>query len=307
MSPYTVVCSSSDRPVWLAARRSGIGASEAAALIGEHAWLDLSRLVASKRGLLGDAEESDRLAWGLRHEATIRAAYSEPRYSGRETRAHGLLLRSVAHPWALATLDGEALHPEHGWIPWEGKALEVFRADEWDHGPPPTYWWQCQGQMLVTGAPCVSIAALLGVHRLVWCDVERDEAAIRRLELRGAEVWRRYIEGDEEPPAPYDRETFAALWPAEEPGAVVELGEDIAHLDAEREELVETIARASKRKAEIDDSIRAALRSAERGVLPDGRTSYSLKAQTKREHVVSASTTRVLRRHEKKQKGEMAA
>ncbi len=302
----TVVGDSRDREGWLRTRRTGIGASEAAVLIGEHAFMTLSRLVAIKRGILAEPDGIERFEWGLCHERAIREAYASERYAGRPTSESGRLLRSVAHPWALATLDGVTHHPTHGKIPWEAKALEVYRADEWEHGPPPTYWWQCQYQMLVTGAPCVSIAALLGVHRLVWCDVDRDEAAIRRLELRGEEVWR-LIDSDDEPPAPYDRETFAALWPSEVGGSSVSLDETIAALDEEREGLVETLAKAKARKDEIDDAIRAALRSAERGTLPDGLVSYSLKSQTRKEHVVAASTTRVLRRHEKKTKGDVAA
>lgn len=296
----TEVCSSRDRDAWLAARRTGIGASEAAALVGEHAWLSLSRLVAEKRGLFADEAAVERFEWGLRHEPTILAAYASPRYAGRETLAHGKLLRSAEHPWAIATLDGETLHPVHGWIPWEAKSVEVFRSDEWQHGPPPTYWWQCQHQMLVTGAPCVSIAALLGVHRLVWCDVDRDEAAIRRLALRGPEVWA-LVQSGEEPPGPYDRETFGAFWPSEEAGAVVDLDEAFAVLDQEREEIAARLRADGKRKDEIDAQIREAIRGAERAALPGGRVTYSLKAQTRAEHVVKASTTRVLRRHEPKE------
>lgn len=296
---YEVVCDSADREAWLAARRTGIGASEAAVLVGEHAWLDVARLVASKRGLLDEPEGIERLEWGLRHERTIREAYSEPRYAGRETRPAGQLLRSTEHPWALATLDAETRHPVHGWIPLEEKAIEVYRSEEWADGPPPTYWWQCQQQALVTGAPCVSIVALLGVHRLVWCDVERDEAAIRRLILRGPEVWR-LVESGEDPPAPYDRETFGALFRVS-PGSVVELDDIVDLLDEERSELVRTIHAATARKEEIDDEIRAAMKRAEVGRLPSGVT-YSLREQTRRAHTVPASTSRVLRRHEPKEK-----
>jgi len=299
-SAYEVICDASDRERWLAARRSGIGASEAAALVGEHAWLDVARLVAVKRGLLEEPDGVERLEWGLRHEATIADAYASPRYAGRAVYPGGLLLRSVEHPWALTTLDRWTDHPTHGRVPLELKALEVYRAEEWTHGPPPTYWWQCQHQMLVTGAPCVSIAALLGVHRLVWCDVDRDEAAIRRLIIRGPEVWR-LVQSGEEPPPPYDRETFGALWPAESAGVTVELGEEEQALDEERAELAETLRRAEARKAEIDDALRARMRSAERARLPNGVT-YSLRAQTRRACALPETTTRVLRRHAPKER-----
>ena len=104
-SSFVELCDSNDRARWLAMRRSGIGASEAAVLIGEHSRLTLARLVAEKRGKLPDEDAKEFLEWGLRHEPTMRAAYSEERYAGRITRPAGKLLRSVEHPWALATLD----------------------------------------------------------------------------------------------------------------------------------------------------------------------------------------------------------
>lgn len=297
---YTTVCDSTDRPRWLAERRTGIGASEAAVLVGEHAWLDLARLVAIKRGLLEEPEGVERLEWGLRHERTIREAYASPRYAGRETRPAGQLIRSIAHPWALATLDAWTRHPTHSWIPLEEKAIEIWKADEWTYGPPPTYWWQCQMQALVTGAPCVSITALLGVHRLVWCDVDRDEAAIRRLAMRGPEVWS-LVESGEDPPAPYDEQTFRALYPREEPGSVIELGEDALALDAEREDLAETIRRSCSRRDAIDDELRARMRRAERARLPSGVT-YSLREQRRAAYTAPETTMRVLRRHAPKER-----
>lgn len=298
---------SDERAAWLRARRTGIGASEAGALFGEHRWLTLGRLVAQKRGLLeDDAGETERLAWGLRHEPTILAAYSSPTYANRPAKRDGRLLRSVTHSWALATLDAWTEHPVHGAIPLELKSAESWMADEWTDGPPPTYWWQAQHQMLVTDKPCCSIACLLGPHRLVWDDVERDETMIRRLIKAGADAWA-LIQSDAPPPGPHEREVFLAFWPNEEKGRVVQLDETIARLDAEREELAVTLAAAKARKEAIDAEILDALRGAELGVLPGERVSYSLKAQTRKAHQVKESTTRVLRRHEKKAKGDTEA
>ena len=298
-SSYVEVCSSHDRPAWLRARRTGIGASEAAALVGEHSRLHLSHLVAEKRGLFGDDEQAcEMFEWGLRHEPTILASYASPRYAGRPSRSSSTLLRSAEHPWALATLDAWTRHPEHGDIPLELKVTD-FARDAWEYGPPPDFWWQLQHQMLVTGAPCASIACLLGPLRLVWCDVARDEAAIRRLVIAGRETWD-LIQSDREPPGPYDRETMAVLWPSSD-GSEIELGESFLYLDRERLELVAARKAATDRLDAIDDEIRAAMRTATTARLLDGRTTYSLKTQQRKEHVVKASEFRVLRRHARKE------
>lgn len=294
--PFDTIGDSADRDQWLALRKSGIGASEAAILLGESRWKSAPRLFAEKTGRLPDEDMTlERLEWGLRHEPTILAAYASPRYAWRKAERAGELLRSHAHPWALATLDAWCVHPKHGRIPLELKTNEVYRADEWEFGAPPEYVWQLQHQMLVTDTPCASIACLLGVHRLVWCDVERDEVSIRRLVRAGEEFWSQ-VQRDEVPDGPLDGALVAALWPKDD-GRGVDLDGAFIDLDSERLALLETKRVAEARLKEIDDAIKTAIGPATRGVLPGGRVSFSFKAQERAEHVVKASSFRVLRRH----------
>lgn len=296
--PFEELCDSGDRDRWLAMRRSGIGASEAAVIVGEHSRLNLAHLVAEKRGLLPQTDDTrEFLEWGLRLEPVMIEAYSSSRYAGRKARKAGKLLRSTEHPWALATLDAWTLHPQHGLIPLELKSTDWAR-DAWEYGTPPDYWWQAQHQALVTGAPCVSVACMLGPHKLVWEDVPRDEAAIRRLTVHGPDVWA-LVRSDREPPGPYDDVTFKALWPSDD-GTTIELDERFGAMDEERESLKQGVKLATTRLDEIDAELRAALKGATEGVLPNGRVRYSLKTQTRKEHVVKASEFRVLRRHEPK-------
>lgn len=304
-APYVEIGDSRDRAEWLRVRASGVGASDAAVIVGESRRKSAAMLFAEKRAGLEpdhepeDGDASEWLEWGLRHEPTILAAYSSERYAGRPARSAGLLLRSTIYPWAVATLDAWTVHPVHGEIPLELKTAEVWKADDWIDGPPRDYFWQLQHQMLVTGATCASIACLLGVHRLVWCDVERDERAIRRLARAGADFWS-CVENDEPPEGPLDRASLLVLFP-EDDGSIVELDGRFFDLDAERVSLLERKREAEKRLAEIDDDLRGAIGRATRGVLPGGRISYSLKHQTRAEHVVKASSTRVLRRHAAKE------
>lgn len=290
---------SDDRDRWLAARRAGVGASEAAIVVGESRWKNAPRLWAEKVGRVVDDQVREYLEWGLRHEPTILAAYASERYAGRRVERAGALLRSTEHPWAMATLDAWTWRPDVGRVPLELKTAEVWRAEEWAEGPPADYAWQAQHQMLVTGAPVVSVACLLGVHRLVWCDVERDETMIRRLVRAGAEFWS-YVERNEIPPGPIDGDLVVRLWPRDD-GSELELDGEFIDLDRERLALLDRKRETEARLREIDDAIKAALGPATRGVLPGGQVSFSFKAQTRREHVVKESTTRVLRRHAAKE------
>lgn len=281
-APYDVIADSWDRAAWLRIRRAGVGASEAAILVGESKWKTIARLWVEKRALIEEIEEDvsdgdapEHLAWGLRHEPTMIAAYAEQRYAGRPAERAGQLLRSRLHPWATCTLDAWTVHPEHGRVPLELKTAEVWRADDWADGCPRQYFWQCQHIALVTGAPVVSIACLIGVHRFVWDDVERDEQAIERLITAGARFWDR-VERGEIPPGPLDTKSLAAVYPRDD-GRTIELDGSFIGLDDERVGLHGHRKTVETRLEEIDATLRGAIGGATLALVPNG-AAYTLRA-----------------------------
>ena len=310
MSAYiSLKVTSAERARWLRIREGGIGASEAAAMMGEGRWLSAAQLWARKvRGEESTAGEAAE--WGLRLEDAIRDAYSSDRYAGRASEADQRLVRSAAHPWAICTLDAWTEHPEHGRIPLELKTTNEYLADDWQDGPPPYYLWQVQHQMLVTGAPVASVACLIGGQQLVWDDVERDEEMIARLARVGSRFWESIrharATGDVTPPdwLQLDSPAVKMLWPDGD-GAEVELGTNFAELDAERQELKDEEKRVKARLVEIDDELRVAIGGATYGKLAGG-VRYSFKEQARRGYTVQPSTSRVLRRHAPRKKREAA-
>lgn len=291
---------SSNRGPWLRERSRGIGASEAAALMGESPWetpadLWAAKLVHAPRDL---GEFAD---WGLRLEDAIATAYSEPRYSGREVVRDCEIIVSTEHPWALATLDAWTDHPEFGRIPLELKTTSAYSADEWAAGVPRHYWWQCQHQALVTGAPMVAVACLIGGQQLVWDDVERDDEAIARLVNRGRRFWEAVVSaresGDVTPPEWVEMTSEAArkLWPSPDADEEVELPTSLLDLDMERAALCAEIKRRAERKDAIDEAIKTAIGKHGRGRLASGVV-YTWTEQRRRAYTVEESSTRVLRR-----------
>lgn len=284
---------SSMREGWLAARATGIGASDAWRLLSEpyHLW-------ALKSGLVEDEDLSDveRVHWGNLLEDVV--ILETGRRAGVVPCNSGELLRSTVHPFALATLDGWT---DDG-CPIEAKTAGAWLADEWADGAPPKYRIQCQWQMLVTGAPRVLLGCLLGGQRLVWSWIERDEATIAALADAGREMWRRVEEND---PPPCDgseasARALAKVYPKDDgetvvlPGALIEVSDE---LDAVKAQIKAAEARADALEAQI----KAAIGSASVGLLIDG-SGWSWKAQTRAEYVVKASTFRKLLR--KKAKGD---
>ncbi len=301
-SPFEVVCPTTDEAAWLEARRLGLGATDMSVVLGMNPWKSALQLYAEKVGAVASEDLSDveAVTWGKVLEPVVGAQYAVR--TGRTYEPARELIRSIEHPWALCSLDGWTDAPgNRGTWPLEIKTTSAFRAEDWSDGPPEHYRVQIQHQMLVTGAHQVTIACLLGGQRLVWCDVERDERMIRKLVCQGALFWERIQQRT--PPEPDGSESarnaLHQLFPSEQEGREIELPMAIAEVIDEWRMAKEEEKAAKERARQAENTIKATMGDAERAYLPGG-DAVSWVAQTKKEHVVKESTSRVLRYHTNK-------
>jgi putative phage-type endonuclease len=289
-----VVCSSSDRTEWLRHRMTGLGASDIAAACGVSPWESPFTLWARKRGLLGEKTETEPMRWGLLLEPVILQEYAER--TKRKAKPMGLLLRSDEHPWALATCDGTTSIDGDRWWPLEIKTTSLFAADDWSDGPPEHYMLQMQQQALVREDDIVTTACLIGGNRFVWCDVERDERLIRKIIHHGQDMWRRIVEDD--PPdvdgSESTKKTLSILYPQESRNVAIGLDGDFLDVADELEQLKERIKTSIARVNELESRVKAAIGTADRGLLPDGR-GWSWRSQNRSAYTVPEQTIRVLR------------
>lgn len=298
---YEVICDSRDA-VWKEARTLGIGASEAATLLGLNPWKSLIQLYAEKSGSAAppDLDDVELVQWGNRLEPVIIDAFRER--TGRFVDRGGLLLRSKTYPFALATLDAWTCTPwtcteEVGdYWPLEVKTTGASRAEEWANGPPENYRIQIHWQMLVTDKPKATIACLIGGQKLVWCDVERDETLIRKLVHHGVEFWDRVRR--KEPPQPDGSESAKRalndIYPRDRDGEFIVLPAELIDAADEIEICRAEEKKLALRKTEAENRIKAALATAGHGVLPDRRMVHWVTEERK-SYTVAATTRRVLR------------
>lgn len=286
---------SGDRAAWLQARRSGIGASDIAGVLGESPWSSPISVYQDKVAPAED-EDTERLFWGRHLEGAIGDGYAAR--TGRLFKPAGKLLRSVAHPWALATLDGWTSEDGKAWWPCEIKNINDHMADQWCDGAPRHVYLQNQQQALVTGEQRVTVVGLLGGCELVWQDVERDEGEIRRIVARGSAFWSDHVEARVPPDADHHESTRAALLKLhpQDDGSVLDVGDEWFRADEMRKEFAQEKKILGEQLDAIDNAIRAAIGDHTAIRLPDG-TTYSWKRQSRAAFSVQASTTRVLRRH----------
>jgi len=290
-----------DKAAWLKERLTGIGSSDAAAVVGVSPFKSALALYAEKIGLREpDAAETEAMEWGLRLEPVIADKYAEE--TGRPLRDPGrfTILRSVARPFLLATPDREVLTPNpHGAAGLlEIKTAGAYRADEWAEEPPVYYQVQLQHQLMVRGWAWGSLAVLIGGQRFLWVDIPRNDRFIALLLEREEEFWARI--GRMDPPKPdADSNAFMAkLWPKPEEGKAVPLPADALEWDRARREAMEQMDRAKAVKDEAEALLKAALKDAEYGALPGGGR-FSWKVESRAGYAVDPWSGRVLRRLKK--------
>lgn len=306
--PYDVVIDTDDEPEWLSARAAGIGSSEIAAVVGMDPRRSQLSLFLEKTGAIppDDLSEIEAIKWGHLLEPVIGEEFS--RMTGRQVRRSSskryTVLRSKEHPWATASLDFwttyDATGSEH---PLEIKNVNAYLAEDWLNGTPDYYLAQVHQQMLVTGAVRATVCCLLGGNRLLWCDVPRDETLIRKIAFNGSVFWQRVQQRNPPDPDASDatKRALAKLYPVDN-GQGVALPAVLEGTVYEWRRLKDQLRETERLIAKAENDIKATLGEAERGIIVSTGDYVSWKTQTKREHTVKASTTRVLRFHESKRR-----
>lgn len=282
-----------DRRSWLEARKTGIGSSDAAAVLGESPWKSPFALWAEKRGELNDVEQSERMFWGQVLEAPVREEYQKR--TGRSVEHFGsyAICRNNAYPFLCSSLDGLILGDREG--VYEGKTTDAAMGKAWQDEPPLHYQIQAQHAMLTTGKQWASLACLIGGNRLVWFDIEANERFQAALLDRLIEFWDR-VRTNNPPPVDASASTSKALkllHPCDN-GQTVVLPDEALELWAARERITDAIKSLEKEKELIDNRFRQMIGDNTYGVCQG--TEWSLKTTTRKEFVAKETTFRTLRK-----------
>lgn len=288
-----------DRPEWLEARRQGIGASEAADVLGIGRKSPMT-LYCEKLGLVEpDPAEGEALEWGLLLEPILVQRYQQ--VTGRAVRRPDphTIVRSREHPFMCFSPDGFVEDPVRGSGPLQIKTAGIFRLDDWEDEPPLPYLVQVQHEIAVSGARWGALAVLLGGQRFRHYEIERNDAFLTALIDREADFWQRLM--TKEPP-PVDgsdaaRELLRRLYPRETAGLVVNLAADVIEWDAALQEAKRLKRLNEGLITEYENKIKAAMGEAETGVLTNG-ISFTWKASQRKGYTVEPTVVRTLRRKE---------
>lgn len=185
---------------WLAARRTGIGGSDVAPILGLSKWTTPLQVYMEKRGELQPQPDNPSMRWGRYLEPVVRQAYADE--TGLEVRVVPDMLRHSAHDFLIANLDGFVAPSDAPRRVFEAKTART--AEGWgepgtDQIPQP-YLLQVQHYMAVTGFVAADVAVLIGGSDFRIYEVHEDRELQAMVIDACADFWARVQAG--EPPEP---------------------------------------------------------------------------------------------------------
>ena len=198
--------------VWREERRKGIGGSDVAAIMWLSAYRTPYQVWLDKvQGIGDDISDKPAVVWGNILEHIIGEYYAQEHQDRTVRRVNGMM-RSIARPWAQASLDYEVRDPELGWGVLEIKTAGWRREDDWSEGVPVYYQTQVAHYLSVSGRPFADVAVLIAGQDYREYRVMRDEEDVETVNRAVDEFWHNHVESGVAPDvdAPDNRYVFEA-------------------------------------------------------------------------------------------------
>lgn len=284
-----------NREQWLAERRTGIGGSDVAAILGLspfktafEVWLDKTSAELTQSA----TDDLERIQFGRLMEDIIAREYA--RREGVKVRRRNELVRHPRYPWMIANPD-RLIDGKRCGLECKNVDAMAFRLGDWGQPgtdqAPDEYVLQCQHYMVVLDYPVWHLAACVGGNRLLTFVIERDNELAGMIVEAEHEFWE-CVEQQRRPPIEYEHATthvvLTRLYSGTN-GETIPLGEDIAHWHCVKEQA----DRLAKQYEEVSRAARnhilEAIGPASVGLLPDG-SAYRRKVIERKAYTVEAAT-----------------
>lgn len=189
---HSLVKQTDDEGRWLKARKSGIGGSDIAAIMGESTWKSAYDIWLDKTDQVPASEvkaQSEPARWGNLLEDTV--AYEWAKRESKKIVKLSVTLASLVNPYFLANIDGFVLD-DNGRVEaiLEIKTTSAYNAEPWEVGPLP-YYYICQANWyaMITGIEHIYLVCLVGGQRLFSHHMPRLESLCERMTIEGQKFW----------------------------------------------------------------------------------------------------------------------
>jgi putative phage-type endonuclease len=304
-----------DRDEWLAWRRQGLGASDAAAVLGQDPWTSPWVLYLDKRGELpDDTDDNEAMRFGVLLEDVV--ATEVGRRTVLEVRRRNAILQHAKHDWMVCNPDRLLRDPTRGEqlaeplaLPepadlgqglLEIKTTSAYNAADWRDGHAPLhYHLQVQHGLAVTDLTWGVLACLVGGQQLVIRWIERDDELIDFLIEHEYEFWRTNVIGGKPPPIdahPATTDALKRLYPESDPDKFVFADANLEKALADYHKARKQEKVAGKDKEHAANRLRASLGDAEAAYRLDQTPGDDKPVVTLKPQVRRRVDTKALRR-----------
>lgn len=261
---------------WLKERKKGIGASDAAGVLGLSRWKTPLSVYLEKIGSdISLLEVTAPIEWGHRLEAVIAHKFSEKnsiKLSPKEPETPAAILKHKEYDFIRATPDYLF---EDGSSFLEVKTASLYKLDEWQEEEIPIeYLIQLNHTMAVTGHDYCYIAVLVGGQNYIEKRIERDESVIKTMIAKEIDFWQNHVL-KLHPPEVTDMDTDSISFLFSTPNdETIELSDDIDSLLEDLNTLKDMSKKLEDQKKELQAKICAAIGNNVAGVSKNYRASW---------------------------------
>lgn len=195
------------REEWLKLRKSSIGGSDAAVILGLNPWRSQYTLWADKKGFIAPVPDNEAMRIGRDLEQYVAERFCEA--TGKKVKHRNAMLLHDDYDFISANVDREVIGENAG---LECKTTNAFAKSDFEGGEVPLYYYcQCMHYMAVMGYEKMYLAVLVLGKAFYWFEIERNEEEIEALVNSEVDWWNRYILGDEVPEIDGSDSTSATL------------------------------------------------------------------------------------------------
>ncbi|HBH71128.1 MAG TPA: hypothetical protein DDX59_06620 [Lachnospiraceae bacterium] len=183
------------RGEWLEHRKTGIGGSDAAAIVGMNPYVTPFALWADKTGRMPAKEDNEAMRQGRDLEQYVADRFTEQ--TGKKVRRRNQILRNEEYPFAHANIDRDVIGERAG---LECKTTTSLNLRKFRNGEfPDTYYTQCVHYLAVTGYDRWYLAVLIFGTDFKVFTIERDEEEIAALMEAEKFFWNSFVLPDVPP------------------------------------------------------------------------------------------------------------
>jgi len=283
-------------------RQKFIGSSDIAGVLGLSRWTTPLKIWAEKTGEIepDDLSKNEYVEWGSRLEGVVAKKFADK--NNCKLIAYKKRYMHKNFPYMTCELDRLIAGTDEL---VEIKTANAWKFKEWSEGDemPLEYILQVMFALGLSGRKVGHVAVLIGGNKYIEKRIEFDKAMFDDMVDKARDFWENYVLENVPPVAiAADNDNMVNLYPNNINPDLIEVNEEFESWVKMRQELSMHLGEMIDQKKDVEAKMKAFI-----GEFTGVETeSYKVtwKKQLKKEYVVPASETRVLRVSKKKQEAK---